>query len=217
MMRARLMHRKPVRQHDQALDAVAGRDREGPLQVIRMPDRHELGGYAESPRRGRRLFDLCCGRRFLRIVEDADPTAFGERAAQQLEALSRQVRRHIREAREVSARAREARDHALSLGVAAERDDDRDRGRRLFRRPDRRPQGDDQVDLGGDELGGELRQAIQDTVRVPLDQGEISSLDTPELAQRREELRDADIVSGGVVENANGWRPSLRLSRQEGR
>ena len=73
-------------------------------------------------------------------------------------------------------------------------------------RPYRGAQGDDQIDLSRGQFGGQSREPVQHAVCVSLDNREISSLDISQIAQRGDELNDTDVVSCGIVENANGQR-----------
>ena len=131
--------------------------------------------------------------------------------AEQLESLLCQVRRHIREAGDVSTRLGQARDDVLTDWVAAERDHDRNCGRSVSRCPYGRSQRDDDVDLVGDKLRRKDGQLVHLPVGPLVGQLQVAALAIAESPQGVAELLGTNIVRSGVVEHSDMGHALLRM------
>jgi len=90
-----------------------------------------------------------------RIEEHRDQRCRRGDLLEELEPLGDQIGVRVRKARDVCARARQARDEPLANGIGGDREDDRDRAGKLLRLEPRSID-DQDIDLETEELFGQL-------------------------------------------------------------
>ena len=117
------------------------------------------------------------------IAEHRKPAETGDDLAQDFEPLGGRISRLGRQAGDVAARPRQARDETAPNRVRRQREHDRDRRGCPLGCRDRGARGDDDVDLSVDELGHDLGIALDTSLCPAILDRHVAALCPAELAQ----------------------------------
>ena len=138
---------------------------------------------AERAGRGLRLSHFQCGEGIFDIGHDRQPAQVGDNLAKQRESFADKVRCLHRQAGDVAARSRQARDQAHANRIVHQCEDDGHRRRRLLCGERRVAAGDNDIHLEPRQLGGQLRRAIGASLRPAIFDCDCPSLGPAEFVQ----------------------------------
>jgi hypothetical protein len=133
---------------------------EGRCNVLGSPDFEDRRIKAERAGRGLRLSHFQCGEGIFDIGHDRQPAQVGDNLAKQRESFADKVRCLHRQAGDVAARSRQARDQAHANRIVHQCEDDGHCRRRLFCGERRVAAGDNDIHLEPRQLGGQLGRAL---------------------------------------------------------
>jgi len=144
---------------------------------------------AERAGRGLRLSHFQCGEGIFDIGHDRQPAQVGDNLAKQRESFADKVRCLHRQAGDVAARSRQARDQAHANRIVHQCEDDGHCRRRLLCGERRVAAGDNDIHLEPRQLGGQLRRAIGASLRPAILDRDGAPVGPPEFVQPLHEGR----------------------------
>src|SRR6202022_2438306 len=197
-------------------------DRIGPIFLHRGESGLELLAAADLDRMDRSsggfaakldLFEKRFGEWIGCVGQSGDPARRRQYVADQLDALAGQFSGYARDAGDISARPRKARDQPRTDGISCLGHDDRDFARRLLccQSGGREPS-DDYIDIETDQLGGQLGKPVEMSLRRSKLKSNVLPLDITQIAQSLPEL-PPKLFRTDIANNQRADGRHLRLLR----